>query len=225
RLTEPEASHASGVVSGNREGLPIRLTEPEASHASGVVSGNREGLPIRLTEPEASHASGVVSGNRKRLLRGDRGQAVRIGLSRFLLPPRYCKDIPQGCIDRNCLLPPLLLLRASWPASLKQCRCSLKSCNGISIRIDPHRSLASTSVIGNGSPWKARVLIMCRNLSAGGIQVSCIHLLERLCDTSMEEALVRGTQGSTGQLSELVVAKVIGLSRSRALFSHYAPLP
>src|SRR2546423_13723928 len=110
----------------------------------------QDGLPIRLTEPEASHASGVVSRNRKRLLRRDRGEAVLIGLSRFLLPPRYCEDIPQRCIDGNRLLPPLLLLRVSWPASLKQCRCSLKSCNGISIRIDPHRSVTSTSVIGNG---------------------------------------------------------------------------
>src|SRR3989440_3422294 len=201
----------------------IRGQIPGAGHLSQQAR-LQDGFPIRLPEPEVSHASGVVSRNRKRLLRRDRGQAVLIGLSRFLLPPRYCEDIPQRCIDGNRLLPPLLLLRVSRPASLKQCRCSLKSCNGISIRIDPHCSLASTSVIGNGSPWKARVLIMRRNLSAGGIQASCIHLLARPCDTPMEEALQRGTQGSTGQLSELVVPTVIRLTRSRALFSHYAPL-
>src|SRR5947209_8048353 len=202
----------------------VRGQIPCAGHLSQQAR-LQDKLPIRLTEPEASHASGVVSRNRKRLLLGDRGQAVLIDLSRFLLPPRYCKDIPQRCIDRNRILPPLLPLHVSRPAGLKQCCCSLKSCNGISIRIDPHRSLAGSSVIGNGSPWQARVLTMCRNLSADGIQVSCIHLLERLRYTSMEEALVRGTQGSTGQLSELVVAKVVGLSRSHALFSHYAPLP
>ena len=36
---------------------------------------------------------------------------------------------------------------------------------------------------------------------------------------------MRGTQGMIGQLSELVVAKVIGFSSSRALFTNHAPLP
>src|SRR2546421_1976917 len=168
----PYAGHLSQQAR-LQDKLPIRLTEPEASHASGVVSRNRERLPIRLT----SHS--IVNWNREGLLPRDRGQSVLIDLSRFLLPPRYCEDIPQRCIDRNRILPPLLLLRVSRPVSLKQRRCSLKSCNGISIRVDPHRSLAGSSVIGNGSPGEARVLIMRRNLSAHGIQVTCIHLLER----------------------------------------------
>src|SRR5256885_11887325 len=94
----------------------VRGQIPGAGHLSQQAR-LQEGLPIGLTEPEASHASGVVSRNRRRLLRGDRGQAVLIDLSRFLLPPRYCEDISQRCIDRNRLLPPLLLLRVSRPRS------------------------------------------------------------------------------------------------------------
>ncbi len=70
------------------------------------------------------------------------------------------------------------------------------------------------------------------NLSADGIQVSLspaqgarVYRLERLRDTTMEEAPVSGTQGSVGLFPQLVVAKVIGLGRSHALFAHNAPLP
>src|SRR6266480_6743818 len=100
------------------------------------------------------------------------------------------------------------------------------------IRVDMACNLASVLVVGNGPYRQTCMLIMGCDLSADRIQiylsprrVVCIDLYESFSHTTMEEALVCGTQGSISQLSEFVVAKVIGLSRSRALYTHHAPLP
>src|SRR5258708_19515752 len=100
------------------------------------------------------------------------------------------------------------------------------------MRVDAHSDLAGTPVIGDGLPRETCALKVGGNLSADGIQVSLspaqgvrVYRLERLRDTTMEEAPVSGTQGSVGLFPQLVVAKVIGLGRSRALFAPNAPLP
>src|SRR6266568_524974 len=116
--------------------------------------------------------------------------------------------------------------------SFEEGNCALECRNRFCIRVDMACDLASALVVGNGPYRKTCMLIMGRDLSADRIQiylpprqVVCIDLYESLSHTTMQEALVCGTQGSIGQLSELIVAKVIGLSRSRALHTHHAPLP
>jgi hypothetical protein len=108
---------------------------------------------------------------------------------------------------------------------IKERCCSLKSFNGFSVRVDAQSDFAGAPVVGDSPPWKTRALIVGGNLSADRVQVSCIYGLERLCDTTVEEVPVRRTQGSVSLLSELIVAKVVGLSRSPVLFTHNAPLP
>ncbi len=108
---------------------------------------------------------------------------------------------------------------------IKERCCSLKSFNGFSVRVDTQSDFAGAPVVGDSPPWKTRALIVGGNLSADRVQVSCIDGLERLCDTTVEEVPVRRTQGSVSLLSELIVAKVVGLSCSPVLFTHNAPLP
>src|SRR5260370_27570228 len=153
------------------------------------------------------------------------GYGMLIGLSRLLVLTCYRENISQGGIDSSRDLPLFLLLRVSRRTNFKECGCSLKSCNGFSIRIDVHSDLASAPVIRDSLPWKTRTLIVGSNLSTDGVQVFRVHLLERLCDTTMKEVPVRGTQGIIGLLSEFIRAKVIGSSRVSALFSCTPPLP
>src|SRR3989442_1225536 len=114
----------------------------------------------------------------------------------------------EGRIDPSRHLPLFILLRVSRRTNFKECGCSLKCCNGFSIRVDAPGDLASALIIGDSLPWKTRTLIVDSNLSTDDIQVFRVHLLERLCDATMQEAPVRGTQGIIGLLSELIVAKV-----------------
>src|SRR5438045_4126879 len=116
--------------------------------------------------------------------------------------------------------------------SFEEGNCALECRYRFCIRVDMACDLASALVVGNGPQRQTCMLIMGGELSADSIQiylsprrVVCIDLYESLSHTTMQEALVCGAQGSIGQLSELVVAKVIGLSRSRALYTHHAPLP
>src|SRR5258708_22098864 len=148
-----------------------------------------------------------------------------IGLSRLLLSSCHREDIPQRCIYRSSLRPPLLPLCASLHTGFKQ-RCrSLESCNGISIRIDPQSSLADPLIIEDGALWKSCLLIVGGNLVTDNIQVRCIHYFKRLRDMAVKQTSICRTQRSRGQLSKLIVAKIIGLSRSRALFTYDTPLP
>src|SRR5215831_13186247 len=133
-------------------------------------------------------------------------------------------DIPQGLIQVGCDLPLPFLLWISWRASFKKRCCLLKGRNGLSIRINAHGDLASTKIIGNGQLWKTRMFIMSGNLSTDRIQVFRIHLLERLCNTTMQKVTVRRAQGRICLLSELVMSEVIGLSCPRVLLTHNASL-
>src|SRR5437588_5234374 len=104
--------------------------------------------------------------------------------------------------------------------SFEEGNCALECRYRFCIRVDMACDLASALVVGNGPQRQTCMLKMGRDLSADRIQIYlsprrgvCIDLYESLSHTTMQEALVCGTQGSIGELSELVVAKVIGLSR------------
>src|SRR6266705_2133505 len=166
------------------------------------------------------------------LLRRDVGHCALIGLPRLLKLSPHAEDVPHVLIEERRFLPLVLLQYVPWWAGFEEYYRLLKHGNGFGMRVDAHRNLAGAAVIGDGLPWKTCALIVGGNLSADGIQVSLspaqgarVYRLERLRDTTMEEAPVSGTQGSVGLFPQLVVAKVIGLGRSRALFAHNAPLP
>src|SRR5260370_32079173 len=129
-----------------------------------------------------------------------------IGLSRLLVLTCYRENFSQGVIDLGHHLPLFILLRVSMRTNFKECCRSLKSCNGFSIRIDVHSDLASAPIIGDSLPWKTRTLIVGSNLSTDAVQVLRVRLLERLCDTTLKEVPVRGTQVIIGLLSECIVA-------------------
>src|SRR5436853_5013995 len=107
--------------------------------------------------------------------------------------------------------------------SFEEGNCALECRYRLCIRVGMACDLASVLVVGNGPQRQTCMLIMGGELSADRIQIYlsprrgvCIDLYESFSHTTMQEALVRGTHGSIGQLSELVVAEIIGLSRSRA---------
>src|SRR5260370_8112869 len=103
------------------------------------------------------------------------GYGVLIDLSRLLVLTCYRENISQGVIDLGRHLPLFLLLRVSRRTNFKECGCSLKSCNGFSIRIDVHTDLPSAPIIGDSLPWHTRTLIVRNNLSTDAPHVSPAH--------------------------------------------------
>src|SRR5262244_2426913 len=116
-------------------------------------------------------------------------------------------DIPQGLIHVGCDLPLPFLLWIFWRANFKKRCCLLKGRNGLSIRINAHGDLASTTIIGDGPLCKTRTFIVGGNLSTDRIQVFRIHLLERLCDATMQKVTVCRAHGRICLLSELIVSE------------------
>src|ERR1051326_7796151 len=165
------------------------------------------------------------------LLYGEAGHGLLISLACSSVLSSPFEHITKVLVQGSSLL--LSILRGKTRCmGFEEGKGTLEGRNRFGIRVNMAGNLADAMVVGNGLYRQACMLIMGGDLPADGIQVCLsprrgarVDLFEGFGHPTMQEALMRGTQGNIGLLSELVVAEVVGLSRSCALHAHHASLP